>query len=301
MLNNKSTLCICTDIDAAARLVLENSFAILQVDQETHKALENSWNAAKSFLSPKINQDPSQEADTLKKCRIIRNGALLGYNSPSSTKLLFRSLFTDGEPDPSQPWGDDEVLQASSTLLGNKLHCLLTNCLKAMMKVVEQNKLSENSKNSSMPKPKKRRKISDPKDTIVPKKMCFKSTHCPMDYFLYHNEHDGVNCSQHIDRGVLICILLTNVAGLEVLSNSEHEKWLCPESVFINQQLYRERESGCSNMVCILSADQLKKVLHADKKMIAKFRGLNACIHRVRQNLAAARLSISYELRLAST
>ena len=290
---------ICNDLDAAAKFILENSFAILRVNDETHKALTNSWIAAKYFLTSKVDQSPRQEATTKSKYRRIRNGALMGYNRPSETKVLFRSMFVNGEPDPAQPWGDDEAFKVSSSLLGQHLHSILLGCLEEMMKLVKERNYTEakGRQPDRHASAKKKRKL-DHSNSINGLDFDFDSTPCPLDYFLYHNQSDGVNCSEHVDRGVLICISLTNVAGLEVFSNdAEDGNWSCPEHIFINEQLYQEREVGCSNMLCILSGDQLKKVLQGDDNMTTQFRGLNACIHRVKRKLSAARLSISYELR----
>jgi hypothetical protein len=167
---------------------------------------------------------------------------------------------------------------------------------------------------------------------------------CPLDFFLYHNERKNSNynttrnivhnCTQHIDRGALICISLTNVQGLEVLSNNNsHSKisneWICPEewikSLFQpnNRNLYNENGCDCSQFICILAGDQLLKVLSSleqkedeekqghgcekgkeekENTLLYEYKqqypGLAPCIHRVRDDLCRARLSISYELRM---
>ena len=131
---------------------------------------------------------------------------------------------------------------------------------------------------------------------------------CPLDYFLYHNmDPNAINCSEHVDRGILICISLTTVQGLEVLS-SLTKQWICPEDLTVND----EDEFGCSEYLCILSGDQLletmlrdfvheetseNKCLELVNHWKKKHSGLSPCRHRVKR-LSRLRLSISYELRI---
>jgi hypothetical protein len=155
---------------------------------------------------------------------------------------------------------------------------------------------------------------------------------CPLDYFFYHNHHPSlVNCSEHVDRGVLIVVCLTNVPGLEVLpssmrsnqdgndSNMMSHTFVCPEVLVHNENLYREVDDPCSNLVCIMAGDQLARLLSTLKEVMdtvsrnedpgngrepKENEGQRdgdlpmACLHRVRSHLKLARLSISYELRL---
>jgi hypothetical protein len=130
------------------------------------------------------------------------------------------------------------------------------------------------------------------------------TTISPLDYFLYHNKvPHSVNCSEHIDRGVLICVCLTSVPGLEVLCHNHHHggddndgdndndssSFVCPEVLTHNANLYQEPEP-CSGLICIMVGDQLSQLLTGTK--------IQSCVHRVRNNLKRARLSISYELRV---
>lgn len=120
----------------------------------------------------------------------------------------------------------------------------------------------------------------------------FRPTNCPLDYFFYHNLFpNAINCSEHIDRGALVVVCLTDVPGLEVYS-SQSSFW-CPETLVHNTNLYRERtnDSCFPGLVCIMAGDQLSKLLSPTKASYA-------CVHRVRNPLLRARLSISYELRL---
>ena len=112
---------------------------------------------------------------------------------------------------------------------------------------------------------------------------------CPLDYFFYHNNNqdpESENCSEHIDRGALICVCLSAVPGLEVRQKNS-DTWFCPESLIHNASLYQEKEP-VSGLICIMAGDQLTEFV--GQKI--------ACVHRVRKNLKRARLSISYELRL---
>ena len=136
---------------------------------------------------------------------------------------------------------------------------------------------------------------SDEKDLLWPS---FRSSLCPLDFFFYHNRvPNAVNCSEHIDRGALIVVCLTDVPGLEVHSSaSQTFSFQCPERLVHNENLYQERMDDlcCSDLVCIMAGDQLSKVLTLSKSTLTP----NACVHRVRNPLKCARVSMSYELRL---
>ena len=160
--------------------------------------------------------------------------------------------------------------------------------------------------------------------------------HCPLDYFLYHgptcrtrdnnstiknNKTDSVeedapsrpllppqvprNCSEHVDRGILIVVCLTNVPGLEVYSRCTNH-YYCPEIVSHNMNLYQESEPCPGGLVCIMAGDQLRSAVSdfspslsglSSKSNRMNEESLLACVHRVRDNLKQSRLSISYELR----
>jgi hypothetical protein len=135
----------------------------------------------------------------------------------------------------------------------------------------------------------------------------------PLDYFFYHNRYPSlVNCSEHVDRGVLIVVCLTNVPGLEVLRSCQGScaefcihHFVCPEVLVHNSNLYQEAQDSCSNLVCIMAGDQLAPLLKTrmgtrdERTMNDDFANLPmACVHRVRSHLKRTRLSISYELRL---
>jgi hypothetical protein len=115
------------------------------------------------------------------------------------------------------------------------------------------------------------------------------------------------NCTAHVDRGLLIVVCLTNVPGLEVWSRRRHGgSYRCPETLSQNATLYQELEPCAGgDFVCIMAGDQLPdyccqptRTMEDDSQQQGPPpRRLDACVHRVRNNLPQARLSISYELR----
>jgi hypothetical protein len=125
---------------------------------------------------------------------------------------------------------------------------------------------------------------------------------CPLDFFFYHNRiPNAVNCSEHVDRGALVVVCLTDVPGLEVRSSaSQTSSFHCPEVLIHNENLYRERTDDlcCPGIVCIMAGDQLSRLLSSSNAADAATTTTpRACVHRVRNPLNRPRLSISYELR----
>lgn len=277
----------------AADSILRHSFAIHRVDSETAQAIHDAWIEARRFFDDTQNKD----RDTLvEKYQRVQNGHLHGYNVPSNAKFLFRAFCGAS----AQPWPGQEFREASTQLAG-KLHALLVDCCNEVDRKVAC-KLSNGQ--STAPKEeitrsthsKKRRKMSPVShkrtDTAI-------TALCPLDFFLYHgriinstNQHSSavVNCSKHIDRGALICVCLTRIPGLELLPRGK-TNFICPETITHNENLYQERQS-CSDLICIMAGDQLKQPGGSTSNE------LTACVHRVRNDLKGARLSISYELRL---
>jgi len=106
-----------------------------------------------------------------------------------------------------------------------------------------------------------------------------KFVECPLDYFYYYALGSIENCSPHVDRGALICVALSETPGLEVrLANGE---FVCVE----------EQNIPNKDILCIMAGDQLLELIPQQEI-------IPACIHRVKRNLDAPRLSITYELRL---
>ena len=142
------------------------------------------------------------------------------------------------------------TLKASTIHLRNHLHHVLVQCLEEIQEEVQKSKIglalrpcnylrgksrrqsSDDDDHSSIPRVQKKRRLvqkslsltstySPLKQSLNPAPAAspFISAHCkcPLDYFFYHAPNKNViNCSRHVDRGILICISLTNVIGLEV-------------------------------------------------------------------------------------
>jgi len=270
----------------------------------------------------------------LSKYRIVR-GHLLGLNFPSEAKVLYRAFYDRGveyvdenvetQEQQLQPWPNDfdgGELMCCSNDLSAKLHNTLISCLRnILLEVKKIHGKTITSRETTTTSYSNKRKLEyyvdcdehqynkQKQHVASQSQRCGnfdnneKTMMCPLDYFLYHNlDHNAINCSAHIDRGVLICISLTNVQGLEILSNESNE-WVCPEDLSVLEGFHSEIEAGCSDLLCILSGDQLLKIVKKEvdpKDLVLEddCPGLVACIHRVRQRLKRARLSISYELRL---
>ena len=246
-----------TPRDAAIE-ILTNSYTAYRVPDEMAELIRTARSEALEIL----------DGPPILSCQRIINGHLYGYNVPSKAKRLFRAFCAQKD---EQPWPNPSF-QRASVKVAESLHDLLVSCTHQI-----QNETSISDK-----RPRKRSR----NESRIPSNM-LDSRNCPLDYFLYHNLNpDAVNCSQHKDRGMLICVCLSNVPGLEVRPKASTE-WVCPETMIHNFNLYHEKEP-VSGLVCIMAGDQLTEVV--DQKV--------ACVHRVRNNLKRARLSISYELRL---
>jgi hypothetical protein len=302
-------------IEMACKNLLLHSFAIMRVNSETWASLKSAWLASKQFFVQTYSTRRQEETEMsmITKYRKINNFNLLGFNRPSPHKLLFRVMFLNGKPDSTQPWPgvdiDGGALKESSLRLMPCLHDLLCAFLaeiKRQVVVVDDGQRDvENDDGYGQEPSYKKCKIQLEevnRDTTWTTNGLVDLSYCPLDYFYYHDiKNEPVeNCSEHIDRGLLICISLTNVAGLEVLSRKDGI-WYCPEMVSICESHYSDNETGCSDLICILSGDQLRKeVCNAEITSGVeeeRFPGLNACIHRVKQKLSACRLSITYEIR----
>lgn len=150
--------------------------------------------------------------------------------------------------------------------------------------------------------------------------------YCPLDYFLYHGGRAGAgarghhcgsapppNCSEHVDRGALICVSLTDVLGLEVKprgvslparQGEDGDFFVCPEVLSRDEALRRDRGSaGCGDLICVMAGDGLAEAcgLGGGGVIGEEETTPRACVHRVRDELERARLSITYELRLQTS
>ena len=262
-----------------------SSFALHRVSPSTARKLKQAWREAVQVM----NQTPQRGWTK------IVDGHLYGYHVPSRAKRLFRAFPFSSE----QPW-PDETFRRISQSVAKDLHDILVGCLtnlKAMNSVGNNMKFAENDNSPDQGGRYKRPRL-DPLFKTCPESLTVNidPTRCPLDYFLYHNEDpNAVNCSEHVDRGFLIAVSLTDVPGLEVLTKSRATNqegsatWICPETRVYNSRLYKEAaDSSMSDLVCIMSGGQLTEAFGAN---------FSPCVHRVRKELRRARLSISYELR----
>lgn len=261
--NNEEAYPVCKSLSETAEHILKHSFAIHRVDEDTARVIGTSWLEAKRFFA-----SPDDEKASLHR---IVHGNLHGYHIPSEAKMLYRAFCGSRE----QPWPNCDFQSASERVAEN-LHRLLLDCYNEMMKLSNSDAYEDKT-------PTKRLKKTSPFD--LPSS-ANDTDSCPLDYFFYHGDKpDAVSCSEHVDRGVLICVCLTNVPGLEVLPRDSSE-YYCPEVEIHNTSLYSEKQVYPA-LVCIMAGDQLKQILPE----------VRACVHRVRNKLKQSRLSISYELR----
>ena len=265
-----------TTLQDAAANIMNSSFAIYQVPERTAETMREAWREATKILNHPLSPES-------KRWTRIVNGHLHGYNVPSPAKRLFRAFPSSN----LQPW-PTERFQQVSTDLANDLHSLLMECSKCLCMA----DCSE-SENTDPETTNDERDDTNPTPSKRPKLTQVDAQHCPLDYFFYHNLNPNTtNCSEHVDRGLLIAICLTDVPGLEILTQdveSNAMTWFCPEISIHNTNLYRETPtSSVSDLICIMAGRQLSQILNKE---------VPACVHRVRNKLRRARLSISYELR----
>ena len=336
---------VCTTTEEAALSILRRSYAILRVESSTAKSIQSSWLAAKQFFGSTVLDDDDKHVaghEHGDARRRIANGALYGHNVLSDAKRLFRSICSDQAKE-LQPWPDDldgGHLRRSSIDVASRLHALLIDCLDELNAVAvaattrsAPDEMEEPSFNDSdrtqravvsvginsdcdTGHRRKRQKTSSLSMTdaapgksgnlFIPRSMN-EALYCPLDYFLYNNNggRRNENCSEHVDRGILICVALTHVPGLEVFCR-ESNRYVCPEMIAKAEALLVERCSGCSDLVCVMAGDQLKEALAAmsgrqgedvHTSMGSTLTNTSACVHRVRNRLERARLSLTYELR----
>ena len=226
------------------------------------------------------------------------NGNLHGFHLPSPAKRLFRAFPSSD----SQPWPNDEFRESSRTL-ALSLHEILVAIVGKLKEMSKSNgnqqyvrsQVSQQLGHKINERSRKRKWGSDesngsePTVAVEMTAPVFQTTKCPLDYFFYHNrDPHQVNCTEHVDRGALIAVCLSSASsGLEVL---HEDSFVCPEACLIHlKNLYGERKP-VSGLICIMAGDQLAGLIGSKERL--------ACVHRVRNNLTRARLSISYELRL---
>lgn len=303
---------VTSTLEEAATEIVRSSFAIFRVPPRTAFTIKDAWRQAAKIL----NDPPPPPSDDNAECwtRIVR-GHLHGYNEPSRAKRLFRAF----PASPVQPWPNEPFRQASQKVAA-QLHGILVACHahlrdKATVETdlkrwvpnepshrenessssqQEDELFSETAAATARASSRKRRRLDDGEQRIITSL----PAHCPLDYFLYHNnDSTAINCSEHVDRGVLIAVCLTDVPGLEILQVKKKEEedsggnWFCPEVAIHNSNLYNEKsDSLVSDLICIMAGGDLSRTIERDS--------VRPCVHRVRKKLKRSRLSISYELRL---
>ncbi len=273
-----------TTVKDAAIQIQNSSFAIYRVNETTKTVIRDAWGEATKIL----NVPPSPiDSDSKTWTRIV-GGHLYGYNEPSRAKRLFRAFPASN----LQPWPKEAFRRLSCTL-AQHIHGILMDCYASL---VLRDNCTENENRD-------RKRIKREGDALRASKSngCpfhyVDITACPLDYFLYHNlDPTANNCTEHVDRGLLIAVCLTDVPGLEILmpqGQDCEERWYCPEIAIHNSKLYTEMpDSSVSDLVCIMAGGQLTQISKGE---------IQGCVHRVRNHLKRARLSISYELRLPQT
>jgi len=249
-------------MEEAANSILNESYALIELkDDATTTAIHQAWQEALNFFTRAENES----ANRFPSLTVIENGHLLGFNNPSPYKMLFRSFSGRSR----QPWPSSSFMEKSLTVAAH-LHDVLTNILRIIIADAER------SGDSTTPR---KRKLKDELFEI-------QMNECPLDYFYYHNRQPNANnCSEHIDRGVLICVCLTQVPGLELLPTCG-ANFLCPESQ-VEEKNSHKTSGASTNFICVMAGDSLK---FYNKRA-------RPCLHRVKNDLIEPRLSISYELR----
>jgi hypothetical protein len=289
---------IATTLSEVAIQIQRESYAIYRVDDDTYQAVQEAWREAREFFSSVHGNDSAQverRKTIMDSYRVIQDGHLMGFHVPSAAKYLFRAYCDDKHIGEGQPWPSESFRSASYRLAG-KLDEILNQCCSEIRAQI----MPEREETDTTTKAGSKRKwaghqsdSSNDGNNIVSRR-----ENCPLDYFLYHGCADPAianNCTDHVDRGFLIAICLTNNSpGLEVLpattsGTASDTNFVCPEASTQRASLFTEAAS-CTNLICILAGDQWRQL---DPETTVK-----ACVHRVRNNLRASRLSISYELRI---
>jgi hypothetical protein len=294
---------IATTLSEVATRIQRDSYAIYRIDDDTHQAVQEAWQQARAFFSSihghgDDNEQVERRKTIMDSYQVIQEGHLLGFHVPSAAKYLFRAYCDDTHIDKGQPW-PSESFRIASCRLARKLDEILNQCCSEIRaQITETHETDNTTTTTTTTKAEtKRKRAGRQSDASNHDNIVSRPEHCPLDYFLYHGCVDPAiasNCTAHVDRGFLIAICLTNNSpGLEVLpasgTTSDDANYVCPEVYTQRASLYTEAAS-CTNLLCILAGDQWRQ-LDPDTT-------IKACTHRVRNNLRASRLSISYELRI---
>lgn len=271
---------VATSLKEAADLVIRYSFAIIRVDDDaTRQSIQRAWNLANQFFCDMC----IEERRVYHK---VIQGHLHGFHEPSPAKMIFRCFVESSD----QPWPSQEFNDASKKM-ALLLQELLLDCWREIKVICDETTPLFNTK---------RLCVETPSTCKYFRHSSLKTKQCPLDYFFYHGKDPSLtNCSEHVDRGVLICVCLSKVPGLEVRlrnANSQSDLFFCPEELqpkaCVDDASVKMQDSGPLGLLIIMAGDQL------DQTLMLEDRTIPACRHRVRDNLTRARLSVTYELRI---
>jgi hypothetical protein len=289
---NSSHVPICCTTEESAIEIRRQSFAILQIQHENEKVVQHAHLSARQYFSSDDERDlrdqrlPSNGPED--RPQVIDQGSLLGFNEPSPTKYVFRAYCDH----PRQPWPRTHSdLQPHSINIASYLHELLIKILQMLCRHPCPLDISSFpvAPTDYLPSERYHPSQSSLRFETTNSSPIADRTGCPLDYFFYHNRQPHlVNCSEHVDRGLLIAICLTAVPGLEILLRDRFE-WYCPEEDYVSRLSDPADRTPCT-WIAILAGDSLRKYYKEEE--------IAACVHRVRSPLLTERLSISYELRL---
>ena len=311
---------VCHTVAQAVESLRTHSFAVFECDSDLSESIQTAF---RMFLDCLESHDGNRRA--WPRVIDVNNGngndgngnitgglGLMGYNTPSPAKMVFRAY----PHHPRQPWPDDDhphhgcTLRDASQDVAARLHHVLHLCLQELCHQPSEEDSAftdgEGGKETEDEGPALKRLRTTAYLNDDDEKVETQDSHacaipptngcCPLDYYYYHNRGpDNVpNCTEHVDRGLLIAVCLTDVPGLEVRmppnSSPDHSSWMCPEEAMVWQR-HKPGVHPPPAYVAILAGDTLRDHVPSGVPTIP------ACVHRVRTPLTAPRLSISYELR----
>ena len=243
---------VTTTLQDAAKDILSKSFTIFKLDDPTTQNVKIAHREAKTFFQRSMTMNHQQKNEQqqqllLSSYQRILNGNLYGYNEPSPSKLLFRAYcYCHEEEDNNvqQPWPTQNFQKTSRNLVMD-LHLLLEKVYQQIQILHFNNNHRCKASSSTTTGPKTSLSSSPPRKrirqdniiadhhaddgdekimAIIDPNHTFDKSTCPLDYFFYHNQNPSFeNCTEHVDRGVLILVCLTNVPGLEVYYDYDPE------------------------------------------------------------------------------
>lgn len=263
-----------------------HSFAVVPIPEESQRALEAlRLEATRFFLA---STTPEQIEHSIQEWRTIIPGekggsSLIGFNSPSSKKALFRYYRSTPAKWPNEDFRF-RVVAAENALR----RVLVSSVDSVLSEIFPDQSISWDtisSKDASA-------EICDPS---------------PFDLFWYYNStsdlDEGLNCDPHVDRGYMH-VVVSSVPGLEVFDVADG-RWKDPVRTYSgpaescdtasNPSISSKRAKGDTpnfpHAVLLVNS-----ALHRLSLSSSSTVELPACIHRVVKH-DVARLSMSLELR----